>query len=115
MLRSHRWPGNVRELRHAIRRLMVTGRALSSIDTGRPAEPPPTVARKPELSQDLLPLSFARRNATDQFERDYLRAVLAKTEGSVARAADIAETSKTAIYKLMAKHGITTRSPDVDP
>jgi transcriptional regulator with GAF, ATPase, and Fis domain len=61
----------------------------------------------PERSGAALePLRIARRSAADAFERDYLKAVFARSEGNVTRAAAIAEVSRQMIQKLMRKHGL---------
>jgi DNA-binding NtrC family response regulator len=51
-------------------------------------------------------LRVARRDASDDFERRYLRALLARTNGNVTRAAAIAEVSRQMIQKLMRKEGL---------
>jgi transcriptional regulator with GAF, ATPase, and Fis domain len=55
----------------------------------------------------VLPLGEARRQASDEFERDYLGRVLAQADGNVTRAAAIAEVSRQMMQKLMRKHGVT--------
>jgi transcriptional regulator with PAS, ATPase and Fis domain len=102
MFRAYRWPGNVRELRNAVQRLLVTpGRALGALSVeaahGHMLEP---------RSGEIVPLRIARRDSSDSFERAYLEAVLAKTEGNVTRAAAIAEVSRQMVQKLMRKHGL---------
>jgi transcriptional regulator of acetoin/glycerol metabolism len=52
------------------------------------------------------PLRVARREAADGFERDYLQALLARADGSVSRAAAIAEVSRQMIHKMLRKHGM---------
>jgi DNA-binding NtrC family response regulator len=61
-------------------------------------------AGMPEI--DLVPLRVARRDASDEFERRYLRALLTRTKGNVTRAAAIAEVSRQMIQKLMRKEGL---------
>jgi transcriptional regulator with GAF, ATPase, and Fis domain len=102
MFMAHRWPGNVRELRNAVDRWAVTPeRALGVLEP----EPGSDVVRKPEV--ELVPLRIARRDAGDDFERRYVRALLARTHGNVTRAAAIAEVSRQMIQKLMRKQGLS--------
>jgi two-component system, NtrC family, response regulator GlrR len=101
LFRAHRWPGNVRELRNAVQRL--------AINPDRPIREPvtgdvPAPARSPD--EPLLPLQIARREASDAFERAYLKAALAKSGGNVTRAAAMAEVSRQMMQKLMRKHGL---------
>jgi len=101
MFKAHRWPGNVRELRNAVERWALTPeRALGVVE----AEPCSDAAQGGDFSR--VPLRVARRDASDDFERRYLRAVLARTNGNVTRAAAIAEVSRQMIQKLMRKQGL---------
>ena len=102
MFRAHHWPGNVRELRNAVQRWAITpDRPLAH--AGERAGP----AAEDETSASAdLPLRLARRQASDRFERDYLRAVLARAQGNVTHAAGLAEVSRQMMQKLMRKHGL---------
>jgi len=104
MFQAHRWPGNVRELRNAVQRMVVAPElALHASDAMAADAPPPSAA----VDQRVLePLRVARRIAADAFERDYLRALLRRTQGNVSRAAAIAEVSRQMVQKLMAKHAV---------
>jgi DNA-binding NtrC family response regulator len=105
MFSTHRWPGNVRELRNAVQRLLVAPE-LSLYTSELPSAEPEARKHKPELASSIEPLRIARRSAADSFERDYLKAVFARSEGNVTRAAAIAEVSRQMIQKLMRKHGL---------
>ena len=99
LFRAHRWPGNVRELRNAVQRLLVTpDRPLR--DGSVPA---PVI--KPLAGDEPLPLRVARREASDAFERAYVAVLLARSGGSVTRAATMAEVSRQMMQKLLRKHG----------
>ena len=120
MFRAHRWPGNVRELRNAVQRLLVMpDRALDTSGTrssGMERDLDDAVPR-PDASDATheappapLPLRIARRDAADEFERNYVRALLARTSGNVSRAASLAEVSRQMMQKLMRKHAIVAES-----
>jgi transcriptional regulator with PAS, ATPase and Fis domain len=102
MFRAHHWPGNVRELRNAVQRWAITpDRPLAHAgDRASPA------VEDEASSSAALPLRLARRQASDRFERDYLRAVLARAHGNVTHAAGLAEISRQMMQKLMRKHGL---------
>jgi transcriptional regulator with GAF, ATPase, and Fis domain len=101
MFLTHRWPGNVRELRNAVDRWAVTPeRALGAL------APVEEVGQSP-TAVELSPLREARRDASDDFERRYLLALLARTSGNITRAAAVAEVSRQMIQKLMRKQGLT--------
>lgn len=109
MFRSYRWPGNVRELRNAVQRMLVMPeRAIRSVSpTPAPESGKSVVAERAELADEAVaPLRVARKEANNVFEREYLRAVFKKAEGSITRAAAIAEVSRQIISKLVRKHGL---------
>jgi transcriptional regulator with GAF, ATPase, and Fis domain len=117
MLNAHRWPGNVRELRNAVQRLLVTPERAIAASPRMPESDPDSSFDEPQASQEALPLRVARREASDAFERRYVRAMLARTGGNVSRAAAVAEVSRQMLQKLMRKHGVTsgTHVAAVDP
>jgi transcriptional regulator with GAF, ATPase, and Fis domain len=105
MLRAYSWPGNVRELQNAVQRLLVTpDRALGT--SGRRSTPPAMPVVTSVTPKALVPLRIARREAADEFERLYLRDLLARSDGNVTRGAAIAEVSRQMIQKLMRKHDL---------
>ncbi|MGD9363938.1 MAG: sigma-54-dependent Fis family transcriptional regulator, partial [Desulfobacterales bacterium] len=53
-----------------------------------------------------LQLSVARRQAIDDFERQYLKELFARNKGKVSRTAEDAGVSTRQLNKLMVKHGI---------
>jgi transcriptional regulator with GAF, ATPase, and Fis domain len=96
---AYSWPGNVRELQHAVHRLLVIPeRALGGANRIPGASP------EPDDAQALVPLRLARRQAANDFERAYLRELLARSQGNVTRGAAIAEVSRQMIQELMRKH-----------
>jgi transcriptional regulator with GAF, ATPase, and Fis domain len=109
MFRAYRWPGNVRELRNAVQRLLVTPeRAIRAMPVvvQEAAGASAAAASKPAPEEPMPPLRVARRDANDVFERDYVEAVLRRTNGNVTRAAAVAEVSRQVLTKLIRKHGL---------
>jgi len=98
--RGYRWPGNVRELRNAVQRMLITPDRVFEPEPSSFAPPPPLAEAA------LPPLRVARREAVDSFELRYLKALLAKADGNVTRAAALAQVSRQAIHLLMTKHGL---------
>ena len=103
-LRRHRWPGNVRELRNYLRRIAL----------GEPhvliAPATPTAAAEPRELMETIDLSLAfkdgKMRAIEHFERAYLLALMKETEGNVSKAARLAQTDRTYLSRLLAKHSI---------
>lgn len=91
------WRGNVRELRNFIERMLAFGpqRALETSDELRAEEPPP------ERSYHA-----ARAELIAQFERDFVRKLLAQHPNNVAEAARAAGLTRAYLYQLIQKHGL---------
>ncbi|MGD8297629.1 MAG: sigma-54-dependent Fis family transcriptional regulator, partial [Desulfobacterales bacterium] len=53
-----------------------------------------------------LPLAEARRHVIEDFERQYLKTLFARSKGKVNRAAQDADISSRQLNKLMVKYGI---------
>jgi transcriptional regulator with PAS, ATPase and Fis domain len=102
MFLAHRWPGNVRELKNAVRRVLVTPEQALE----RTSEPGSGPDHTTPQSSEIVPLRIARQNAMETFERNYVKAILAKSGGNVTRAADLADVSRQIIHKLIMKHGL---------
>jgi DNA-binding NtrC family response regulator len=107
-LEAHDWPGNVRELESVILREFLLHDNSSDelhVDLGLPAmtivgsdraEPPPDFKR-------------AKANAVAEFERNYLRRLLTCTQGNISLAARLSRKDRSALNKLVKKHGIAAR------
>ena len=101
---TYGWPGNIRELEHFVQREYLL--AESSIIVASPdADSNPS-----ELIsvQEPLPTNFkqAKEQAINQFECEYVRALLEQTGGHVTRAAELAGKERRAFGKLAKKHGV---------
>jgi transcriptional regulator with GAF, ATPase, and Fis domain len=104
LLRGHPWPGNVRELRNIVQALAHTpDRLLRLLARSTTVAPVARDTARADV-EVLQPLRIARRQANDQFERDYLERLLATTEGNISRAAARAEVSRQMLQKLLRKH-----------
>ncbi len=96
-LRHHRWPGNVRELRNVVERAV----ALSD-----PSSPDPVsrlTALRANLGRELHtrpPLEQAR----EQFDREYLRDVLAAHQDSIPHAAAAAGIHPKSLERLLRRY-----------
>jgi two-component system, NtrC family, response regulator GlrR len=115
-LRAHRWPGNLRELRNYVERCHALREAVRLEGEGAPeAEaPPPAGAGLPPIDASL-PLREAREQWTQELERRYLEALLARHEGNVREAARAAGVDRVYLYRLLWKYGLKKGRDRLDP
>jgi two-component system response regulator GlrR len=101
---SHQWPGNVRELEN----LMLREFLLTDGDTIR-INASHSLGVAESKSETYFDKAFkdAKAQAIAQFERDYLRRLLARTRGNVSLAARISHKDRSCLIKLAKKHGLT--------
>ena len=94
-LERHRWPGNVRELLNVIRRavIMADGGRVTAADLNLPV-PSDAGAAAAGMDVDL-------RRVREAAERQAILAAMARTDGNVARAAEMLGVSRPTLYDLM--------------
>ena len=114
-LKSRAWPGNVRELRNYMERSVSLGYSAQGGGTNAanaaaalPADPAAPVV------PIHLPLKDARAAWTEQFELVYVKALLAKAEGNVTRAAELAGINRRSLQRLIVSLGIREPTERVD-
>ena len=102
-LAEHSWPGNVRELRNVVESMLVMG--TSPLEADGNANTPATVSGDEPFTA-LYGLSYkdARRTLLDRFERDYLKALLARAGGNIRQAARVAQMDRSYLMKLLKVH-----------
>ena len=109
-LRSRPWRGNVRELQNVIEHVAVLAEPGQILGPGDiPAyddagELPP---------EDAAPFSMpdeayhpAKDRVIAQFEREYLKRLVARAGGNMSKAARLASVDRTTLYRLMDKHQV---------
>jgi DNA-binding NtrC family response regulator len=96
-LRHHRWPGNVRELRNVVERAVALADPSAADPVAQLTELRATLGR--EL-HTRAPLEQAR----EQFDREYLRDVLAAYQGSIPHAAAAAGIHVKSFERLLRRY-----------
>lgn len=96
------WPGNVRELRNFVSRIAIIskGDVLSAEllpGGGQSARPPKGDLEERKAAGPALPL----REAVAEYEKQYIRAVLASCGGNVTRAAEQLGMHRSAVYRKL--------------
>jgi len=106
LLEAHSWPGNVRELEGLILRefLMHDGDGdeltISQLVSG--------AADRAGAGACPDDFKHAKAKAVSEFEKSYLRQILGFARGNVSLAARLSRKDRSAINKLVKKHGIKT-------
>jgi DNA-binding NtrC family response regulator len=102
-LSRHRWPGNVRELRNTLQRAAALARPVTLIEKRRPEE---TSEHRPRSIDLGVPLRLGRQRIVDDYERDYLTAMIEQCQGNISEAARRAQLERMTIYRMMRRLGI---------
>jgi DNA-binding NtrC family response regulator len=106
-LRRHSWLGNVRELRNVIERACALSHGdrleLDEAFDDRPLTSTGTI------NVDL-PFKVAKAQVVDNFEREYVRALLKRHDGNLSAAARAAEVDRKHLRELLRKHGLREAS-----
>ncbi|MBD3867651.1 MAG: sigma-54-dependent Fis family transcriptional regulator [Acidobacteria bacterium] len=111
VLGRHHWPGNIRELRNAMEQA-----AILATGTVQPEDLPARLREQEPYFQPgveavaLDPFRAAKRKVVDAFEAHYLSELLMRKRGNVTAAAEQAGMLRSALQRLLRKHGI--RSSD---
>jgi DNA-binding NtrC family response regulator len=106
-LPQYDWPGNVRELENLILRefLLAEGDVISITPLGQALS---EAGR--ELGGPQQAFKSAKARAVAEFERSYLRNLLTHTCGNISLAARISRKDRSALNKLVKKHGLDSES-----
>jgi DNA-binding NtrC family response regulator len=97
-LKAHPWSGNVRELRNVVEAAIVMG----ELDLG--GEKLSTIA--PVVKGELASYRDARATALAAFEVEYLKDLIARTDGNASEAARVARMDRPYLLTLLRKHGL---------
>ena len=99
-MQRYRWPGNVRELRNYLERavaLATNGDADASL---------PGVGAAAATGEPIAPFGVAKAAAIEEWERQFLAALIERTEGNVSRASREAHVDRAHLLGLLRKYGL---------
>lgn len=101
-LQNYNWPGNVRELRNIVERIVIMTERIKV----SPSDLPP-------LGSDDLPAASFKfpsfREASEAYQRDFIKRKLSEAEGNVSRAAEMLGIDRSHLYRRMRSLGIKVR------
>jgi two-component system, NtrC family, response regulator GlrR len=95
-LRRHAWPGNVRELRNVLERAAVLSEPLL----------PKSAAPAPAGLDLSVPFRVGKRRLVDDYERQYVTAMLAACNGNLSEAARRAGIERISMYRTLQRLGL---------
>jgi two-component system nitrogen regulation response regulator NtrX len=105
-LETHPWPGNVAQLRGAVEAAVI----LATDGVVRLSNLPPDLFgdARPTEAEGLAGRRFreAKRSVVGTFERAYLADLLKRNQGNVTGAADQSGMLRSALQRLLRKHGL---------
>ncbi len=106
-LNSYTWPGNVRELENVIRQavILVDGTVLRARDIHLATDVPEQHPAETKLCESF---KAAKSRIIEDFERNYLREVVATCNGNISKAARTAKKDRRSFFALLKKHGLTS-------
>ena len=99
----HRWPGNVRELLNVVRRavIMADGGRVTAMDLGLTS---PGNAADPGRAAGFADVDL--RRVREDAERQAILSALGRTDGNIAKAAEMLGVSRPTLYDLMSRLSI---------
>lgn len=101
-MQSYGWPGNVRELRNTIERVVIMhGKTKVEV-----SDLPPLGGEEPPVNSFRFP-SF--RDASDAYQREFIKRKIAEADGNVSRAAELMGIDRSHLYRRMRALGINAR------
>ena len=111
LLQAHDFPGNMRELKNALEHAVI----LTSTSEVRAEDLPKSM--RLDVAKPMLPPETVKAEATPTLEemrvkwvapheKQYLQALLVKTQGQVSAASKLAGVNRVTFYRLMEKHGL---------
>ncbi len=105
--KNYPWPGNIRELENLMERACILETSKVLTPESFPAGLFESGDQHAVLPVEAhLSLAEARRHIIEDFERQYLKTLFARSKGRVNRAAQDAGISSRQLNKLMVKYGI---------
>lgn len=104
-LLRYNWPGNVRELENIVRQsvVMSEGPTIRSSDIQLPSDAVILAGSTKE------PMKVAKARMIEEFERHYLKEMLADCGGNISKAARVAGKDRRTFFELLKKYGLTSK------
>jgi two-component system, NtrC family, response regulator GlrR len=102
----HQWPGNVRELRAAVERTVLLGDPSVWRELADDYAPATESTAPVDAAQFVDSFRVAKERAVGEWERGYVRSLLAAHGGNVSRAARTVRMDRNHLRELLARHRV---------
>ncbi len=116
---SYRWPGNVRELLHAVERAAAAALYEPTLHVKHlpdeirialarrsiPVRRKPTRPEERHVAKPDPPLAYKEHR--EHSDREYFLSLMASTQGSIPKACAVSGLSRSRLYDLLKRHGIS--------
>jgi two-component system nitrogen regulation response regulator NtrX len=107
LVNEYTWPGNIRELKNLVERLTILTHALTiGIDDIKNNIPHIQEEEVPVGGSFMYSENDGLREAKENFERNYIKAVLRKNNGNITKTAEVLKVERSNLYKIMKRLGI---------
>jgi two-component system nitrogen regulation response regulator NtrX len=111
---AYAWPGNVRELRNVCERLSVFGTDPVTVDQLPSTMLSVTAPPPSDLPAATFASAIPLREFRSRVERDYIEAVLKRTNWNFTRAAELLQIQRTYLHQKVASLGIVRPGSSVE-
>ena len=109
-LRNYTWPGNIRELKNLVQRLLILGSSEDiELDEVENSLSTHSVHKAGISSIATGAIDLPLREATEQFEREYLTHQLQVCEGSVGKLSKLVGMERTNLYRKLRALGVEVK------
>ena len=95
-IQAHSWPGNVRELRNLMERVAFLAQN-DRVDVDDLA----FILAPEQAATSEMPLDLGLKEATEEFQRDYIRRAIKRVKGNMSDAAKLLDLHRSNLYRKM--------------
>ncbi|MDX1580160.1 MAG: sigma-54 dependent transcriptional regulator [Alphaproteobacteria bacterium] len=107
-LQAYEWPGNVRQLRNMVERMLILAKDKALEEIEADVLPQEINGQGGGLLQSVngAVMSVPLREARESFEREYLKAQIARFGGNISRTADFVGMERSALHRKLKTLGL---------
>ncbi len=100
-LKNHHWKGNVRELENTIQRALIVCKGNKILPSHLGFNEHTSISE--EMLNEISSYEEGKRQAIENFQRNFIKKALQKTNGNISRAAELCGLTRAAFQRIMRK------------